>query len=166
MRYVILLMLLMATISGCDVSFNSAVRSGDLDNDYIEEPLSILSKKYENALNVSNLAMKSIEEKNYAFLYNNIFSDELRSQITLKELEAGIERTLIDFGEIKEYKKMQWSFIPKNEELGAVLYSVKIVKHEKTDVNYVFLFKDDGEYKNIIAIQSQARKGVSPPGQI
>ena len=166
MKHIALLALLLTTISGCDVSINSAVRSGDLKNDYIEEPLSTFSKKYKNALNVSNLAMKSIQEKDYAYLYKTIFSEELRSQISLAKLEKGIEESFINFGEIKEYKKMQWHFIPRDEEYGSVLYSVKIVKHEKTDVSYVFAFNNDGEFNNIIAIHSQEKNNVSLPGQI
>ena len=166
MKYFVLFALLLTCVTGCDVNFNAAVRSGDLNNDYIEEPLSTFSKKYENALKISNLAVKSIKEKDYSFLYNTIFSEELRSQITLEELEKGIESSLLNFGEIKEYKEIQWSFIPRDEDIGSVVYSVKIVKHEKTDVSYVFMFKNDGEFKNIIAIHSQVKKGVSPPGQV
>lgn len=166
MKYLVLFLLMLISVGGCDMDFNASVRSGSIDDDYVEEPFSTFSKKYENALSVSNLAVESIIKKDYAFLYDTVLSEELRGQVSKDELERGIESSLVDFGEIKEYKKMQWSFIPKDIEAGSVVYSVKIVKHEKVDVSYVFVFRNDGKFENIIGIHSQVKRGVSPPGQI
>lgn len=166
MKRFMLFALLLICISGCDVDFNASIRSGNVDDDYVEEPLSAFSKKYANALKVSNQAVKSIKNKDYDFLYNTVLSEDLRGLVTKEALEQGIEQTLTKFGEIKEYKEMQWHFIPKDEEIGPVVYSVKIVKHENVDVNYVFVFRNDGEFKNIIAIHSLVKTGVVPPGQI
>jgi hypothetical protein len=153
-------------LAGCDVSFNSAIRSGDLQNDYVEEPLSSLAKKYEKALEVSNRAVKSITEENYTHLHKYIFAENLQKEASIEALERGLKENIHKFGAIKEYKEMQWKFIPREEEIGDILYSVKIVKHEKTDVNYVFMFENNGKYHRIIGLHTVKKDGVSPPGQI
>jgi hypothetical protein len=166
MRKVLLLPVYLLILAGCDVSFNSAIRSGDLENDYVEEPLSSLAKKYEKALKVTNKAVKSISEENYTHLHKYIFEKNLQQEISIEALERGFKENINKFGAIKEYKEMQWKFIPREEEIGNILYSVKIVKHEKTDVNYVFMFVNDGKYHRIIGLHTVKKDGVSPPGQI
>ena len=110
---------------GCDSQVVIASRSGTLDDDYVEEPI----------------------------------SGEAKFIGMIKQIESHV-------GPIKQYKPMQWRFVPGSDSGEKFLSSVKIVEHEKAMLRYVFVFADDGKYSRLVGFHAKPRTGVAPPGQL
>ena len=77
-------------LSGCgvDINANVSVRSGGVENDYVEEPLTSYSQKYERALAVSNQAVENLINHDYVSLFEQGFSQELKNSIKLGQAQA------------------------------------------------------------------------------
>lgn len=163
-KKVVALFLTIFVLVACDAKINISNRSGSLDDDYVAEPLSGRSKKYENALNVSNDVIDKIISRNFDSIYSDIFDAQLKSDLDKKKFTSSIAKLESVFGNIKEYKKLQWGFFSGEEDGRKFLYSKKIVEYEKGMVKYLFVFNDDGKYRRIVGLHVEERKGVTPPG--
>jgi len=161
----IILAIVLVALSGCDTSLNMSVSSGTIDNSYIEEPLSGIEEKYENALTRSNLAVEYMISDNYSSMYQELFDENLRSMVTENDFVAKLSEIKFLVGNIEEYKKMQWAFFPKEESGIDYLHSIKLVKHEKSFVKYTFVFLDDEEYGKIVGVNIIPVKSTSLLGQ-
>jgi len=157
-------------ISGCDLdvnlNLNSGVRSGSVEDDYFEEPVSGGVKKYEASLVTSNKIIDLFKSGNTDEVYDKYFDELLKKQLskeTLQNFQISIENTM---GSIVQYKPMQWGFYPRVENDTELLYSVKIVEHSEVMMKYIFIFKDDGDYQKIVGFINRKREGVALPGQI
>lgn len=142
------------------------VRSGTVNDDQVEEPLSTFAKKYENALTVSNKAIDSLVANNYDLASQDLVDDKVKNLMTAEKIKAAMEKVKKAFGKIKGYKRMQWGFVPKLIKGERHLYSVKIVEHEKAQCHYIFTFLDDGHYLKIIGLHIQKRTGVRQANEI
>lgn len=159
-----LLIVFTLLLYGCDSPFSISYRSGSLDDDYIAEPLSDRSAKYEKALNISNQFIERSSTQDYNGIYDELFADSLANQVSKESylaMMAGVEKT---FGQIVHYKPLQWGFFSCSDNDQSYLCSVKIVEHEKGMAKYLFIFVDDGEYKKLSGLKVKKRNGVSPPG--
>jgi len=157
--------LLMLLLTGCDISITAGNRSGTADNDNVEEPLSNNTKKYENALKVSNEIMDNIISNNFTNIHNNYVHKDMKSTLTEDILKSTYAQAYELLGPIKGYKKMQWGFVPAEENGTDILFSYKLVEHSKDTVNYAFVFYDDGNYEKIIGISVKSFDGIRKPNE-
>ena len=155
---------LFMSLTACEQSVSISNRSGSLSDDYVAEPLSERSKKYENALNVSNEIIKKVIEKDFTAIYEMHFDAELKSQMTKEQFIQAMNQLINSFGSATKYKELQWGFFSRNSEGRNLIFSKKIVEHEKSMVKYLFAFKEDGKYMNIVGFNAHERTGVTPPG--
>ena len=147
---------------GCD--FNTNVRSGTVDDDYIEEPLAGGAEKYEKALETSNTFVEYVKANRIDAIYQNLFSEELRATVSIGDFKEMLGKVNSAAGKIIRYKKMQWSFISYSEEGRDVIGSVKLVEHENEMLKYLLVFDRSGDLTRIIGFHFKQRKGVSPTG--
>jgi hypothetical protein len=152
-------------VTACEFGVSANSRSGTFDDDYVAEPLSSISKKYENALVVSNSIVDYMKEGDTSSIYSDLFSDELKNLITREEFEKLFGQIIAAKGRIIKFKDMQWGFISGKEDGREFLGSVKIVEHEQGMMKYLFVFNDDGKFSKITGLQFKERDKVSPPGQ-
>lgn len=85
----VILAVLLISLLGCEVNSVYGNRSGTVDNDYIEEPLSESSIKYKKALDVSNSVIDLIISADYKSIeMNYVHRDmsEVLTESTLREL--------------------------------------------------------------------------------
>lgn len=157
---------LLALVHGCDSGVVIANRSGTVKDDYVEEPISDRSKRYENALQVSNVLLNKLRSAEYHAIYLDFFDSRLKAILDEPKFIAMMKQVEADFGPIKRYKPMQWGFVPRKENGENILYSVKIVEHEKRMMKYFFVFADDGKYQKLIGFHAKPRAGVSAPGEL
>ena len=146
----------------CD--FNSNVRSGTVDDDYVEEPLAGIAEKYESALETSNAFVEYAKANRIDAIHRNLFAEELRASVPIADFKQMVDQVNSAAGEIIRYKKMQWSFISYSEEGRDLIGSVKIVEHENEMLKYLIVFDKGGDFDRIIGFHFKQRKGVSPPG--
>jgi len=161
-----LVLFLIVGLSGCDISGTISARSGTLDDDYVEEPLSGGVAEYETALVTSNNILTLISKSKYPDLYRIYFSDAMKAQMTSKEFKKFMIQVKEDVGPLRAYKSMQWNFSSGKDKGLDLLYSVKIAEHEKTMMKYIFVFEKDKPYINIVGFSVKQRQGISTPGQL
>ena len=161
-----LFLFLMVGLSGCDFSGNISARSGPIDDDYVEEPLSGLVEKYQTALVTSNNILQLMSKSKYPDIYRIYFSDAMKAQMTGKEFKEFMTRVKKEVGSLEVYKPMQWNFSSGEDQGMDLLYSVKIAEHEKTMMKYICVFERDKPYINIVGFSVKPRQGVSTPGQL
>ena len=166
MRKSHILIILIFTLSGCDFKLKAGVRSGTLDDDYIEEPISNFAVQYKNALTTSNFLLENITQNNYSHIQKNYIHKDASGILTSKAIEEVILKTIKSAGPIINYKKMQWGFVPITENKNDYLLSFKIVEHKKGKLNYKFVFKNDGEYEKIIGIYIKSYDPVRQPNEV
>jgi hypothetical protein len=152
--------------SGCDGEVVIANRSGTVKDDYLEEPISERSKKYENALLVSNAVLDKVRSGEYETIYKEFFDPRLRSILDEPKFTAMMKQIEAHFGPMTRYKPMQWGFVPRKEAGEKLLYSVKIVEHEKGAMRCLFVFADDGKYQRVLGFYAKPRTGVAAPGEL
>jgi hypothetical protein len=148
----------------CDARMHISEQSGSADDDYVEEPLSNRSKKYENALNVSNDVLDKIISQDYDSIYDDIFDPQLKTELDKQEFLTLMTGIIEAFGNVKTYKKSQWGFFTGEENGQQLLYSKKIVECENSMVKFLFVFNNDGKYQKIVGLHAREREGVTPPG--
>jgi len=133
------------------------VRSGNIYNDYIEEPLTDDEKKFEKHLELSNIFIDKIISNDINYIYENLIYADTKNEVSNKEITDLFIELEKKHGKIKKYKKMQWHFgITKSKKV----YSIKIIKHEKSELNYIFIFSNNHK---IISFNYQEKKGVNLP---
>jgi hypothetical protein len=159
------LLVALALLSACDFSPQTNIRSGSLDDDYVEEPLGDFAKRFENALAVSNTFIDLYKSNDFEAIYQDIFSDELRRKVSLDQVRELLGKVKSAKGEIIRFKKMQWGFFNYFEEGRNLIASTKIVEHENGLMKYLFVFDNDGKFEKIVGFRFKERAGVSPPGQ-
>lgn len=140
-------------------------RSGPLADDYVEEPISTRSAKYARALEVSNATIDELRAGKSHQVYSGRFGDVLRGLVSEDQFENSL-RPLATYGPVREYKPMQWSFATRIEKGRELLYSTKLVEHEKGRILYVFVFENDGKYERFVGFHWRPYTGVHTPGQI
>jgi len=102
-----LLLGLIFMLLACDQSLNISNRSGSIDDDYIAEPLSEISVKYENALKISNAVIEKLKVREYDSIYDNDFDRQLKNMISKEQFRSLMKQVEAMFGSVKRYKKMQ-----------------------------------------------------------
>jgi len=162
---IFILLLVSTWLFACDFNANTNIRSGTLEDDYVEEPLSSLAQRFENALYTSNSLVDHLDSNKIDAIYRNIFSDELRANISLKDFKELVGKIKSVKGEVVSYKKMQWGFTNIIEERRNLIGSTKIVEHEKGMMKYLLVFNNDGNFDRIVGFHFKEREGASPPGQ-
>lgn len=146
-------------LTGCEREIITGNRSGTIEDDYIEGPVSAFSKKYKNALDTSNKIIEKIIKKEYEAIHSEHIHDEMKGILSIEVLRNDYEKVKNTVGPIKNYKKMQWGFLPTEENGKELLFSFKIVEHKKTILNYAFVFENDGVYKKLLGVQVYERNG-------
>lgn len=149
---------------GCDVSLNFSNRSGTLEDDYVAEPLSDNSLKYERALEISNNIIQLIKDIKYQAAYNKYFSNALKAQISADVFVDHMNRVQSTAGVLTDFKPMQWGFFTGKDKGMHLLYSVKIAKHKQSMMKYLFVFNHDGDFGEIVGFNVKVRGVVPPPG--
>jgi hypothetical protein len=157
---------LLALVAGCDGGVVIANRSGTVNDDYVEEPISNRSKRYENALLVSNAVIDKLRSAEYHAIHQEFFDPQFQATLDEPKFIAMMKQVELHLGPIKRYKPMQWGFVPRQEAGKNILYSTKIVEHEKGMMNYFFVFTDDGKYQKLAGIHARVRTGTTLPGQL
>lgn len=146
-----------------DVSI--ANRSGPLNDDCAEEPLVSSVKKYEHALKVSNAVLDDLKARDFAGLRARSLGapiDQVSDAEWAKRLDAN-EQAL---GAWREHKPLQWNFATAREGGTTLLYSVKIVEHERGRARYRLVFLDDGKYERVIGLHFRPWRGPLGPGEM
>ena len=147
--------------TGCaKIELTYGNRSGTVDDDYIEEPVSATSKIYENALLTSNAIIELLISNNLQTLHDDFVGKEVYSMFTIDKLTEIRTHLYKTFGPVLRYKEQQWGFVPKEIKEGKCVYSVKIVEHEKVSLDYFFVFRDGGKYDKIIGFYTKPRNGA------
>jgi hypothetical protein len=67
--------------SGCGWHVNLNERSGSLEDDYVGEPLTDRTKRYEKALEVSNAIVERMKVDDYGSIYDDYFLPELQATV-------------------------------------------------------------------------------------
>ena len=166
MKYIFNILLLLSTLltlSGCDTGLNAGNRSGNIDDDYVEEPLSNFSSKYENALLTSNQVLEMLKNKEYENIHNKYVHKSMKNTLTANAFESMQNQVSDMVGAIKTFKPMQWGFLTAEEAGKDILFSFKVIEHDKTTLNYAFVFENDKQYKKIIGFQINERNGPRFP---
>ena len=166
MRKYNIFFILIFTIAGCDFKLKSGVRSGTLDDDYIEEPISKFAVQFKNALTTSNAIVEKITQKNFSYIQKNYIHKDSKKTLTAKAIQNLILQATKSAGPVINYKQMQWGFVPVTENKDNYLLSFKIVEHKKGKLNYRFVFKNDGEYEKIVGLYIKSYSSARKPNEI
>ena len=160
-----LILLLFLALQGCDFSGSVNVRSGSMDDDYLEEPLNRMVERYQTAPTTSNNILDMISKSQYPDIYRIYFSDSMKAQMTGKEFIDLMNQVKHHAGPLSNFKHMQWNFFTGEEQGMNLLYSVKIAEHENSMMKYLFVFDRDKPYIDLVGFYVKQRQGVSTPGQ-
>ena len=145
-------------VSGCEFDSHISVNSSEGDNDYFEEPLTARSEKFSPALEISNkfIDLFSSGQLDEA---RGLFDEEFSQTVSPEDLRSIRQQVLDGFGPMTEYLPMQWGFSTLTEDGEKVVYSTKIVVHEKAAAFYIFAFADDEKYDRIYGLNVRRRNG-------
>lgn len=158
-------LVVMITLPGCDFSGSISTRSGTLEDDYIEEPLATSVEQYRTALLTSNNILHLMSQGKFNDIHRIYFSELMKSQMTRAQFRDFMQQIRNSAGPPLRYKEMQWNFFSGSDQGIDLLYSVKIVEHERDKVKYLFIFDKDRPYINLVGFAAKEYQGVSPPGQ-
>ena len=150
------LIALLSFAVGCEVIYSENNNSSDGDNDYYEEPISTRSKRYSPALDVSNKFLEHMTNERFSDALS-LFNKSAKGDSAPNHMKLFRDMLVEEYGYIVEYKPMQWGFTSRMEAGEDVLYSIKIVIREKSEVFYIFRFIDDGMYEEISRLQIEPR---------
>lgn len=173
----------MLSMTACNYDTRSAGRSGTYQDDYLENPINQEFLEYEHALVVSNEILDLMKTNDSSKIADKYVVEELKPLLTEKDVSRVIKSAEEKYGKIVSYKPMQWGFEPRvengkgdksefnriiAEKYGdkkagkkiPILFSVKIVQHEKAQVSYWFQFPADGKYDKILGVFYKERQGV------
>lgn len=171
-------------LSGCNFDTREAGRSGTYQDDNKENPIREDFLVYKPALETSNKVLDLMKAGDSQTIANQYVLDEIKPLLTEKDIKGVIKKAEAKYGKIVSYKPMQWGFEPKVEngkrdksEFNRILaekygdgkkaakkipvvFSVKVVQHEKALVNYWFQFPDDMKYDKLLGIFYKEKKGT------
>ncbi len=162
---VVALLVISVFLCACEVKFEANNRSGTVEDDYVAEPLSDMSRKYEHALQISNTFIGRLKSGELDSIYEKLFSSELRGLVSREDFQKMADQIYTAKGKIVRFKKMQWGFISGTENGRNFIGSVKIVEHENGMMKYLVVFDDDNKFDKIVGFRFKERDGVSIPGQ-
>lgn len=143
-------------VSGCEFSVSGNSSQGE--NDYFEEPLSDVVKKYEPALQTSNVFVARFQDNKIDEMYED-FSGSLKERVSIEALQETRDGAIDAVGDVIEFLPQQWAFKTGEEDGEDILYSTKIVVHERAEFYYILAFADDGQYEKVDGIKIHPRKG-------
>lgn len=175
-------------LSACNYDTRSAGRSGSYQDDYKENPIREDFLEYKPALLTSNKILDLMKAGNTKKIANDYVLEEIKPLLTEQQLNDLLKKSEAKYGKIVSYKPMQWGFEPRvengkrdksefNKILAQkygdkkaakkipILFSVKIVQHEKALVNYWFQFPADGQYNKLLGVFYKKREGTRNIGQ-
>lgn len=155
----ILLILILVALSSCDISTEYSRRSGDLENDYVEEPLSEAVVKYAETVETANLFIEAIKNADYLNAYQ-LCDKNIQNQLSESEFAKLLTKDEAVIGKINEFKKNQWSFDFETKDKVAWVNLTKIVKHEKLAMHYTFIFVEGGNYSKILGFSFREKTGL------
>jgi len=112
-------------IGACDVNLKTDSRSGTIEDDYVAEPLSSTSLKYESALLNSNLLIDHLKGGDVDLVYSDLFSRQLKETVSKQDFERLFNQIVATRGRITNYKRMQWGFISSEEDGASFIAYVK-----------------------------------------
>ena len=166
-RLTVLAILVLLLLSfACEVRVSKGTRSGSLSEDYAEEPLSADARQYERALEMSNTIMDLLLERDYRRIVDSLVDRRSAPDITQQRMLDIFRDVESHAGPGLRYKRLQWGFVARQEGARSLLYSTKIVEHEKFKMRYVFIFIDDGTYRRIAGFYVRGYTGVAAPGEL
>ena len=151
---------------GCEIHFDSAHRSGPVDDDYVGEPLAGDVRQYEHALDVCNDFVRRLKKGEIESIESELCAPSLREALGTGKLAELDRDTVAHHGAMKSYKPLQWGFSSKVVQGRKLLYSVKIVEYESGKIRFTFVFDDDGKYERVIGIHWRTWTGPAAPGQL
>lgn len=184
----LLSLITVSSISACNYDTRASGRSGTYQDDYLANPIHEDFIEYKNALKVSNEVLDLMIAGDSQTIADDYVLEELKPLLGEKEIAEVIAKAESQYGKIVSYKPMQWGFEPRvengkrdksefnrivAEKYGdkkaakkiPILFSVKIVEHEKATVNYWFQFPADDEYSKLLGIFYKEKQGVRNVGQ-
>ena len=161
LNYIVILFAIL--VVACNVSTTAGNRSGTIDDDYIEEPLSKSAKKYAVVLESSNKIIELVKSEKYSEIHNSFVDESMKSIITEQVLETAFSDTKQAMGDVIDYKKMQWGFVSTVKNKLTYVFSYKIIFHEKGRLDYSFGFKEDGDHTKIISFAVKPRSKARMP---
>lgn len=173
----------------CNGDTRDAGRSGTYQDDNLEAPILDKFKPYEPALLTSNTVLDLLIKKQYEKIVDEHVDPIMRPLLNAESIEKVMQTAEEKYGKIVSYKPMQWGFEPKtdhgkrdksdiNQKIAEkygdkkagkripILFSVKIVEHEKATLNYWFQFPSDGKYEKLMGIFYKEKKGTRHIGQL
>lgn len=131
----------------CDVSPVTEIRSGNANDAYLEEPLSLTAKQYKPYLETANANMRALLKGDYQAMLSDLHHT-IDGQVSAHDLQNMHDTIKERYGELKDFKPMQWWFINAEEDGKSIFFSRKIGEHERGQVIYDFVFfTDDAERK-------------------
>lgn len=136
-----------AGLFGLEMSVSA--HSGSRTNPYVEEPLTAMVKKYEQALTTSNGFIDALKSGDYQKAYDDYTDEQFRKNSSVDDLFTYHAGAMRSYGQIKEYKPMQWAFKTATMDGEKFVLSRKIVEHEKGRLIYVFTFARHGPYDEL-----------------
>ena len=154
---------LAAVFMSCEPNMTVTNNSSEGQNDYFEEPLSEYSERFEVALNSSNELVQLLFDRDYS-TFAALAAEPLRAQVDDAKIKELMESIIVQLGPPIEYKPMQWAFTTRSENGRDVVYSTKIVVHEKTQAYYYFKFDVDGDQKKYELFHISGRRGTERIG--
>lgn len=148
----------------CQVSpIVTEVRSGTVHNDDVEEPLSDLAKEYAPALDKSNQILDKVEQGRYAEIYQDSFAPSLKKEIDEATFLEWLENIEAQLGPMQGYKPLQWSFQLGTDQGVELVSSQKIVRYQKGQVYFRFVFDRGSQYRELIGFQTVPRNVGGAP---
>ena len=166
MRTAIIFLLFTLMLTGCSGEVTYSEKSGTESDDYIEEPLTETASIYSEALETSNHFLDLVIAGESGLAHKLYINDGLKSVLEADDIKRLFYPDNPDFtGNIKSYKRYQWSFFIEQRSSGDRLHSVKIVEHDKRMKKYDFVFEVNKGFKSIVGFYGSLKKDVSPPGE-
>jgi len=164
-KFLIVILFSFFTLSACEVNTNTAHRSGTIDDDFIEDPLSGNSIKYAQILETSNQLIELIKSKEYEEIHNSFVADSVKKSITKEAIKQAYSGAVTGMGEFIEYKEMQWGFRPTRDSNAEYIVSYKIVLHQAGRLDYYFSFIKDGDHTKVLGFAIKPRKKARMPNE-
>jgi hypothetical protein len=157
LRAVTALCLLAALPAGC----GDHLPPGPVPTDYAESPLKPEVQGFAGALQTSNAVLELLQKGDVQGVYERYADPRLKQAASAEKFAQLMGATIQRFGPLQAFKPMQWGFAQEQADGLRLLYSTKIVAHERGWMTYRFRFEDDGKYEKVLDIIVLERK----PGQ-
>ena len=119
------------------------------------------AKPYANALRVSNAALERFQKGEIQKAYEEYLDPRLQQKLSAEQFTAPIRATLQKFGPIRQSNPAQYAFAHGQNATMKLLFSTKVVQHERATLRYQFQFEDDGKYEKIVGMSVD--DGKPPP---